>query len=77
MMSIFLGHLWIFELTHKVFEFGHSNAINNLNAQIILKLNVGHWNNPERVHKFQEFTKWFSIITKSKQRNKIENRKKN
>ena len=31
------------ELIHKVFEFGHLNAINNLNAQIILKLNVGCW----------------------------------
>ena len=78
MMNIFLGHSWIFELIHIVFDFGHLNTINNLSAQIILKLNVGHWNNPEKVHKlFQEFTKWFSIITKSKQRNKIENRKKN
>ena len=27
-MSIFLGHLWIFELTHIVFELGHLNPIN-------------------------------------------------
>ena len=60
---------WIFELNHIVFELGHLNTINNLSAQIILKLNVGHWNNPERVHKlFQEFTKWVSTFTNSKQR---------
>ena len=41
MMNIFIGHFWIFELIHKVFEFGQLNARNNLNAQIILKLNVG------------------------------------
>ena len=28
--------LWIFELNHKVFEFGHLNVINILFAQIIL-----------------------------------------
>ena len=68
---------WIFELNPIVFDLGHLNTINNLSAQIILKLNVGHWNNPKRVHKlFQEFTKWFSIITKPKQRNKIEKRNK-
>ena len=37
MMNIFLGHFWIFELNHIVFDFGHLNTINNLNAQI----NVG------------------------------------
>ena len=37
---------------------------------------MGHWNNSESTHKyFQDFMKWFSIITNSKQRNKIENRK--
>ena len=66
-MNIFLGHSWIFELIHIVFDFGHLNTINNLNAQIMLKLNVGHWNNPESVHKlFQHFTKCFSIFTKAK-----------
>ena len=37
MMNIFLGHFWIFELNHIVFDFGHLNTINNLNVQI----NVG------------------------------------
>ena len=27
-MNIFLGHIWIFELTHIVFELGHLNPIN-------------------------------------------------
>ena len=44
---------------------------------MILKLNVGHWNNPKRVHKlFQEFPKWVGIVTNSKQRKEIENRNK-
>ena len=34
MMNIFLGHFWIFELNHIVFDFGHLNTINNLNVQI-------------------------------------------
>ena len=38
MMNIFLGHFWIFELNHIVFDFGHLNTINNLNVQI----NVGN-----------------------------------
>ena len=33
-----LGHFWIFELNHIVFDFGHLNTINILNAQI----NVGN-----------------------------------
>ena len=32
MMNIFLGHLWIFELTHIVFELGLRNAIYSLNS---------------------------------------------
>jgi hypothetical protein len=51
MMHTFLEHFWIFELTHNVFEFGHLIVIIILNAQIILKLNVGHWNNSTSVHK--------------------------
>ena len=43
MMPIFLGHFWIFELTHIVFELGHLNPINILNALIILKLVAGYW----------------------------------
>ena len=27
MMNIFLGHFWIFELNHIVFDFGHLNTI--------------------------------------------------
>ena len=42
MMNIFLDHFWIFELNHIVFDFGHLNVINNLNAQIMLELFVGH-----------------------------------
>ena len=42
MMNIFLDHFWIFELNHIVFDFGHLNTINNLNAQIMLELFVGH-----------------------------------
>ena len=41
MMNIFLGHFWIFELNHIVFDFGHLNTINNLNAQIMLELLCG------------------------------------
>ena len=43
MINIFLGHFWIFELTHIVFELGHLNLINILNALIILKLVEGCW----------------------------------
>ena len=32
MMSIFLGHLWIFELTYIVFELGLVNAIYIFNS---------------------------------------------
>ena len=46
MMHMFQGHSWIFELNHIIFEFGNLNTINNLNAQIMLNLNVDHWNNP-------------------------------
>ena len=35
--------LWIFELIHRVFEFGHLTAINILNAQLILKAVEGCW----------------------------------
>ena len=40
-MHIFLAHFWTLELNHYVFEFGHLIAITIINAQIILKLNVG------------------------------------
>ena len=30
MMNISLGHFWIFELNHIVFDFGHLNTINIL-----------------------------------------------
>ena len=42
MVHIILGPFWIFELNHIVFDFGHLNTINNLNAQIMLELFVGH-----------------------------------
>ena len=43
----------------------------------MLEVEKGHWNNSESTHNyFQDFMKWFSIITKPKQRNKIENRNK-
>ena len=50
MMDIFLGHSWIFELNHNVFELGHLNSINILNAPKILVSIVGFWNNPNNVH---------------------------
>ena len=52
MMNIFLDHFWIFELNHIVFDFGHLNTINNLNAQIMLELFVGHLNNSESAHEY-------------------------
>ena len=43
MMSIFLGHLWIFELNHIVFELEHLMPINILNASILLETIGGCW----------------------------------
>ena len=40
MMNIFLGHLWIFELTQKYLNWSRLNAIYILNGPIILKLLV-------------------------------------
>ena len=51
MMNIIIGHSWIFELNHIVFDFGHLNTTNNLNAQIMLELFV-HWNNSESAHEY-------------------------
>ena len=49
---------WIFELTHIVFELGHLNPINILNALIILKLVEGCWKIFKSAHNFyQDFTK--------------------
>ena len=54
MMHIFLGHFWIFKLSHKVVESGYLITINILNALIIL----GLLNNPNSAHKyFQQFWK--------------------
>ena len=43
MINIFLGHFWIFELTHIVFELEHLMPINILNASILLKTIGGCW----------------------------------
>ena len=70
MINIFLGHFWIFELTHIVFELGHLNPINILNALIILKLVEGCWKYFQKCPQlFSTFYKmvWY-FITKSKQR---------
>ena len=55
MMNIFLGHFWIFELNHIVFELGHLNPINILNALIILKLVGPVGNNSNIEHIFRSF----------------------
>ena len=52
MINIFLGHFWIFELTHIVFELGHLNPINILNALIILKLVEGCWKYSQKCPQF-------------------------
>ena len=39
----FYKPLWIFELIHRVFEFGHLTAINILNASILMKAIGGSW----------------------------------
>ena len=41
MLHIFLGHFWIFELTHNVFELEQINSIIIFNAPIILKTFCG------------------------------------
>ena len=38
-----LGHLWILELNHIVFELEHLMPINILNASILLKTIGGCW----------------------------------
>ena len=53
---------WLFELTHIVFELGHLNTINILNAPTIFDLVEGLWNNSFSAHNyFSEFLKaiWF------------------
>ena len=58
MMSIFLGHLWIFELNHIVFELEHLLPINILNASILLETIGAVGNNSNSAHNFyQDFTK--------------------
>ena len=42
-MHIFAKHFGFFKLTHIVFELGHLNPINILNALKILKLLEGCW----------------------------------
>ena len=47
---------WIFELNHKVFDFGQLNAIIILNAQIILETIEGYRKYSEGAHNyFQDF----------------------
>ena len=66
-----------FELIQTYLNWSYLNAIYILDAPKMLEIVKGHWNNPGSTHNyFQDFMKWFSIITKPKQRNKIENRNK-
>ena len=51
-MSIIVGHLGIFELTHIIFELGHLNFINILNASNILKSLEGLWINSVSAHNY-------------------------
>ena len=52
MINIFLGHFWIFELTHTIFELGHLNFINILNAPNILKSLEVLWINSVSAHNY-------------------------
>ena len=64
-----------FGLIQTYLNWGYLNAIYILDAPKMLEIVKGHWNNSESTHNyFQDFMKWFSIITKPKQRNKIGNR---
>ena len=49
-MSIIVGHFMDFELTHIIFELGHLNFINILNAPNILKSLEGLWINSVSAH---------------------------
>ena len=65
-----------FELIQTYLNWGYLNAIYILDAPKMLEIVKGHWNNSESTHNyFQDFMKWFSIITKPKERNKIEKQK--
>ena len=58
MVHTFLGHLWIFELTHIVFELELLIPIKYLVAPNILKLGVGLWFKSDSAHKsVQNFIK--------------------
>ena len=52
MMNIFIGHSWIFELNHNVFELGHLNSINILNAPTIMESLEDLSNNSVSAHKY-------------------------
>ena len=53
---MFLGHSWIFELNHNVFELGLLNSIYILDDPNIMESFVGLWNKPTSVHNLsQEF----------------------
>ena len=57
-------------------NWSYLNAIYILDAPKMLEIVKSHWNNSESTHNcFQDFMKWFSIISKSKQiAKKIENK---
>ena len=57
-----------FELIQLYLNWSYLNYINILDAPKMLKIVKGYWNNSESTYNcFQDFMKWFSIITKSKQ----------
>ena len=66
----------VFELIQTYLNWSYLNAIYISDAPKMLEIVKGHWNNSEVTHNyFQDFMKWFSIITKSKQ-SKISRKRK-
>ena len=76
MVHIFFRTYLDFELIQPYLNWSYLNAIYILDAPKMLEIVKGHRNNSDGTHNyFQDFMKWFSIITKPKQRNKIEKQK--
>ena len=77
MMNIFLGHLWIFELTQKYLNWSHLNAIYILNGPNILKLFVEVWNSLSNIHNnFQNLLKDLVPKLNQNKQNKIKKNRK-
>ena len=67
-MHIFSKAFMVFELIQTYLNWSYLNAIHISDAPKMLEIVKGHWNNSKSTHKcFQDFMKWFGIITKSKQ----------